>query len=202
MSSKPVDLSTFRAPPRTGTVGLMWMLAGIVFLFAWLTYGYLIIRGRSDLAFISLPLWFWPSTLALLVASVMLHGSYLFAKGRRLDLSRRTAFMSLALGGLFIVLQVPGLIELIQAHRPGLDDNAMLYRLVVLMIALHGLHVLVGMGLLLHLNRRLRQHLAHHPRTIRHLLNVGLYWHTMALIWLVMFGAMLIARGTMPLYDI
>ncbi len=198
----PEHALNFHPPPRAATVGLYWALGGIVLMFVWLTYGYLVARAGSDAAPVRMPVWFWFSTFPLLVASVTLHWSYLSAKARRMTTARRAAGLSLVLGLAFIVLQAPGLVELVTGHRAGRDTDVLLYRLILIIIALHAAHILAGAAFLVRINLRMRAHPAHHPRLIRSLLNVGLYWHVLAIIWLILFGAFLNARGVVPFYGL
>ena len=71
-----------------------------------------------------------------------------------------------------------------RAGIPGIP--AVFFGLYFTMTALHGLHVLIGIGLMLWLLRRTYQ-LQAAPQTVTAIENVGLYWHLVDLVWIFLF---------------
>lgn len=190
-------LEAFRAPPGAGTLGTWMFVAGLAVGFTWLLIGYAVTRSHSPVRGLAVPVWFWFSTFALLVSSVCLHWSYLSAKMGRATVAGRALVLSTALGWVFVLLQTPGLVELIQLHRrageattPGGGGGAAPYMLILVLVALHGLHTLAGLGRMTILNKR-----AHHDTATdngaAHLKQMCLFWHFLAIVWVVMFGVIL-----------
>lgn len=187
-------LENFKAPPAAGTLGTWLFVAGLAVAFTWLLIGYALTRSRTPVPGLTIPVWFWFSTFVLLVSSVCLHWAYLSAKMRHVTVAARALILSTALGWVFVLLQAPGLVQLIQMHRQagGTDaaSSAAPYMLILFLVALHGLHTLVGLGRMTTLNRRI-----HHDHSetngAAHLKQMCLFWHFMAIVWVVMFGVIL-----------
>lgn len=183
-------LESFHAPPGAGTLGTWMFTAGLTIAFAWLLIGYVYVRSGPGVESPAVPVWFWFSTFVLLVSSVTLHWSYLSAKMGRLTVSGIALHLSTMLGVLFLVLQTPGLVALVRLHRQAQAPNATAYMLVLALVALHGLHALVGLGRMAVLNRRAHTENAH-AHGAAHLKQMCLFWHFLAVVWVVMFGVIL-----------
>ncbi len=183
-------LGTFRAPPGAGTLGLVLFIAGLAVAFVWLLVGYALTRARGPAEALSVPVWFWFSTFVILVSGVSLQGSYLWAKAGRIAISGRALLVSTILGVGFLLLQVPGLIQLLNSHREMADSPTALYLLALVLVSLHGFHVLGGLGRMLVLNRRNHKDAAE-ANGGAHLKQMCLYWHFLAIVWLAMFGVIL-----------
>jgi cytochrome c oxidase subunit III len=190
-------LESFRAPPAAGTLGIWLFTAGLTIAFAWLLIGYVITRSRTPVPGLTVPVWFWFSTFALLVSSVTLHWSYLSAKMGRANVTSQALLLSTLLGGVFVLLQTPALIELIRMHRQsvepiatGAGGGAAPYMLILVIVSLHGLHTLAGLGRMITLNRSVH----HDPSevyAVAHLKQMCVFWHFLAIVWVVMFGIIL-----------
>lgn len=142
---------------------------------------------------IALPAWIWASTFVVFCSSVALHQGLQWG---RLDLplqARRAFWAATALGWGFLALQVPGLWALVARYRavPGIRPVAVF--LVVALAALHLVHAAGGVAVMTRLATRARRHL---PRTERggSWALVALYWHFLAAVWLVLFGAFAFVR--------
>jgi cytochrome c oxidase subunit III len=207
-------LETFRAPPGAGTLGTWVLVAGLAIAFTWLLFGYAVTRSRSPVPGLAVPVWFWFSTFALLVSSVTLHWSYLSAKMARVTVAHRALLLSTVLGGVFVVLQTPGLVELVQMHRQSAVNaagvtsgvaaeatsgmtsgvtsggGAAAYMLILVLVSLHGLHALGGLVRMTVLNRR-AHHVTAGQNGAAHLKQMCLFWHFLAIAWVVMFGVIL-----------
>ena len=190
-------LETFHAPPAAGTLGTWLFIAGLAIAFAWLLYGYSVTRSHTPVVGLTVPVWFWFSTFALLVSSVTLHWSYLSAKMGRATVAGYALRLSTALGWVFALLQAPGLIELLGMHRqaaettsPGGGGGAAAYMLLFVLVALHSLHALGGLTRMTILNRRAYRDTAT-DNGAAHLKQMCLFWHFLAIVWVVMFGVLL-----------
>lgn len=183
-------LESFRAPPGAATLGVWMFTAGLTIAFAWLLIGYILVRRGQMVADPVVPVWFWFSTFVVLVSGVTLQWSYLSARMGRITVSAIALHLSTALGTLFLILQVPGLVGLVRMHREAGGAGSTGYMLVLAMVALHGLHVLAGLGRMAVLNRRVHLDNAH-MHGAAHLKQMCLFWHFLAVVWVVMFGVIL-----------
>jgi len=183
-------LAVFQAPPGAGTLAVGMFIAGLGVAFAWLLVGYAVIRGRAPIEPLAVPVWFWFSTFVILVSSVTLQWSYLSAIAGRLLASSNTLLLSTALGWLFVLLQTPGAVKLVETHRQIAEPHASLYLLVLVLIVLHGLHALAGLGRMMVLNKQ-AYHRTAHKNGAAHLKQMCLFWHFLAVVWVVMFGVIL-----------
>ena len=183
-------LESFKAPPGAGTLGTWLFTAGLTIAFAWLLFGYTVVRMKSDVPSPSVPLWFWFSTFFILVSSVTLHWAYLSGKMGRVTVATQALRLATALGFVFLVLQVPGLVKLVQQHGQVEGLYATPYVFVLALVSLHGLHVLVGLGRLLVLNKKKYTQIAGEEGAAR-LKQMCLYWHFLAVVWVAMFGVIL-----------
>lgn len=193
---------SFRPPPGTVTLGLRILIVtlGVFFaagLLAYLTartgrLGHMVTSG-SGAGRITLPAWFWFSTFVILVSSVTLYGSLQFARAGRAGRARVFFLATTALGWLFLVLQVPGLVGLVRTHRTFAEHDVLIYALVLFLVGLHGLHVIGGLVPLTVLAARSSSvpFDARRARVVRHM---SAYWHFLAAVWIVMFSTFLLAR--------
>ncbi|MEZ6192504.1 MAG: hypothetical protein R3C45_14605 [Phycisphaerales bacterium] len=186
----PDPLESFRAPPGAGTLGTWLFTAGLTIAFAWLLIGYVYVRSGATTPSPAVPVWFWFSTFVLLVSSVTLHWAYLSAKMGRLTVSGIALHLSTLLGVLFLILQTPGLVALVKMHKQAEASNATAYLLVLVLVVMHGLHALFGLGRMAVLNRLVHVESAH-AHGAAHLKQMCLFWHFLAVIWVVMFGVIL-----------
>jgi cytochrome c oxidase subunit III len=183
-------LASFRPPPGAAMLALGVFIAGLAVAFLWLLGGYVVIKGRASMEPLAIPVWFWFSTFALLVSSVVLQWSYLSARAGRLVTSSNTLLLSTALGCLFLLLQTPGVLRLIETNRQVAEQHATLYLLVLVLVLLHGLHALVGLGRMIVLNNRTHRR-SSNKNSAAHLKQMCLIWHFLAIVWVVMFGVIL-----------
>jgi cytochrome c oxidase subunit 3 len=172
----------------------MWVvLAAVVMMFVALSSVY-IMSSEEQRRPVTMPRMFFVSTVLILVSS----GTYKRAK-RSLQLDKlrahkRWLLATLALGFGFVTSQLIGWRELANAgvYFAGHPRSTFFY----LATALHGMHLLGGIGLVLYI--LLRSLRPVWPLQIEKNLTwtgiVGLYWHTMDGIWLWLFGLLLIFR--------
>lgn len=191
-------------PRRVGTFGMFLFLAALGMLFAASILGYILIRLRianptldpatgdpvrpaMELGAIDIPLILWLSTALMVVSSITLHWAGLSVVIERQRNFRRGMTLTFVLGLLFLIVQGPALAELVQ--RQAVTDNVRLYYLALVLIVLHGLHVIGGLiplGVLVRnafLGKYDHEH--SHPVTL-----FAMYWHFLLIVWIVMFMAM------------
>ena len=130
----------------------------------------------------------WPNTLMLVFASVALHGASLSARRGRIDDLRFRLWAAAAVSIAFLVGQALVWRELLAlgyfaASNPA---NAFFY----LLTALHGLHLLGGLGALAWTVTRLYggTELGQLKRSID---LCAVYWHYLLVVWLIVFGLLL-----------
>jgi heme/copper-type cytochrome/quinol oxidase subunit 3 len=149
------------------------------------------VRSAEGIAAITVPLWFWFSTFFILLSSAVLHYSKVTAGVDRPARSRRALLGALLCSWIFLGLQVPGLVELVRSHRVLLQEDLRIYALLIFLVALHALHVAGGivpmtlLGLTAH-----RRPLG--PARYPALRRMTIYWHFLALVWIVMFNGVLL----------
>lgn len=169
---------------------MAFAVAAIVMGFGAGLIGYIVLRGRSDLT-LSVPTWFWLSTLLLLISSVTLHGAAMMA-GRGLSGNIRAMLSTTtALGALFIITQLPGLMQLLASHQTAAVEGTYLYPLVLFLVVLHAVHVLAGMAGLIRLTARSTAKWQA-MKDSQPLIVMSMYWHSLTVVWMVMFSVFLL----------
>jgi len=153
-----------RTSRRSAETMLVAFLATIVMLFAGFTSAFLIRRTGSDWQPVELPRLAYANTLVLAAASVLLE----LARRRASPGAARAA---LALGLIFLGGQVQ-VWRMLSAGGMFLSDTPE-GAFFFLLSAVHGLHLLGGVGALVWLIARARA-----PRL------VAAYWHFLGLVWL------------------
>jgi len=177
-------------------LGLLLFLASLTVFFGASIIGYLFIRLNSPLSpppgHLALPRALWASTGVLLVTGWALHMAHRQAQEGRIGELRWWLGLSFGLGGGFIAIQFPCLLELWQSHRTALArQGGALYGLTSVLIVLHGMHVLGGMAPLGLLAWRAWRHTLG-PAPLDGVRGCALYWHFLEAIWIVLFGMFLI----------
>lgn len=197
----PTPSFTVVPPAHVGTFGLVIFLIGMTFAFGWLIYGYLIVRRDFPDVQVTLPVWLWLSTFVVLVSSVTLHSSFVLARMNNAVHARRALLVSGGLGYLFVGLQVPGLVELVAAHRFEVDAAARMYRMMFILAGVHAAHMIGGIAYMTAVSWQHRGVPIDASR-LPVLRNLCIYWHYMAIMWFVLFLTFVLMRGVRPLYEI
>lgn len=184
-------------PSKAATVAMWLFLASLTMLFASSMLGYLLIRLREPplqaaaLTKAHMPVIFFVSTFVVLAASATVQMAVSAIRRDRQETTKMWLKVTLVLASVFTLLQIPGLYLLFQQHVPRTETGANLSLLIGCFIILHALHVLGGICYLpvvvYRANRGLYDH--EHYVGIKH---AALYWHFLDIVWLVMFGTMLI----------
>ena len=180
------DGGAFALP--TATVGLRVFLAVVTVLFSLFVVAYSDRMLFADWRAMPEPWLLWPNTLMLILASLALHGATLSARrGRVADLRTRLwaagAFSTAFLVGQALVWQELFALGYFAADNPA---NTFFY----LLTALHGLHLLGGLGVLARTGTKIYGG-AEPERLKRSVELCAVYWHFLLVVWLVLFGLLL-----------
>ncbi len=199
--AQPEPASDNYRPPmpsarRLGTFGVLLFLISLTILFAASIIGYVVYRlhladtasvRHVALGELDLPMYLWLSTLIIVISSAMLHYAGIsVAHGRPLAF-RRAIRVTAGLAALFLLVQIPALVELYQTIEAAGGEGSTLPRLVMMLIILHALHVIGGIVPLAVITAKAHRgrydHEHHHPVT-----HFALYWHFLGVVWIVMFS--------------
>lgn len=178
--------------PNIGLFGLKIFLASLTVLFAASLVAYVLIRmiARNrglPLGTLHMPVTLWLSTALMLAGSLTIHTALSAIRLERRARFRRFMVATALLGLAFLGVQAPSLYELLQQHATFREQNVFLYGLIVMLIALHALHViggLVPLGVVT--GRALRG--AYSAGRHEGVQYCALYWHFLDVVWIVMFG--------------
>ena len=180
------DHSKPKFSPSSYRITMWVVLAAVMMMFAALS-GVYILSSEEQRRPVAMPHMFFVSTVLILVSS----GTYKRAKRSlqqdRLRVHKRWLWATLALGLGFVTSQLIGWRELANAgvYFAGHPRSTFFY----LATALHAMHLLGGIGLVLYI--LLRSLRPVWPLQVEKNLTwtgiVGLYWHTMDGIWLWLF---------------
>jgi heme/copper-type cytochrome/quinol oxidase subunit 3 len=192
----------FEAPPGSSRLGLGILLVSLGVFFAAGLAAYVAARtGRlghqvtsgSGIEHVDLPLWFWVSTLVILVSSACLHYAQVSAGVDHTRRARRAFLAATALGYLFLLLQIPGLVQLVARHRALAETQTLIYMSVLFLVVLHALHVVGGLfpmtGIAASASRAPLD-----ASRVDALRRMALYWHFLVVVWMVLFSAFLLVR--------
>ena len=171
-------------------------LASIGMAFAGLTSGYVVARSSlmaaSNWQTIALPSWFYLSTAAVVLSSVVLRMGQKQLQGGTQPTA--SVAITLVLGLLFAVFQVLGWSNLVDQNlyftgAGSLPEASWLY----VITAFHWLHVVAGILVLAFmLFRSARGHYVG-PKALRFTLGAQ-FWHFLGFLWLYLLGFLLILR--------
>jgi len=172
----------------------MWVvLAAVLMMFAAFS-GVYIFSSKEQRQPIAMPSMFFVSTALILVSSGTFHRAKRSLQHDRPRAYLRWLLATLVLGIGFLGSQLVGWRELARAgvYFAGHPRSTFFY----LATALHGVHLVGGIALVLYLVfRRLRPGwLLHGEKNITWHSVVGLYWHTMDGIWVWLFLLLLIFK--------
>lgn len=134
------------------------------------------------------------NTLILLTSSLTMALSIFFLKNRRSGRSLFFLFLTIFLGLFFLFNKyfewASKVHHGVYPNAPGLLERergeVLFYGLYYSMTGLHGLHVLVGIGLLSVMFVFILRGKIDHERILP-LKNAGLYWHLVDIIWIFLF---------------
>jgi heme/copper-type cytochrome/quinol oxidase subunit 3 len=187
------DTRRHHTPPGTGTFGMWLFLAALTMLFAATLAAYILLRIRAGagppLGDLAVPAVFWASTAAILTSSYTMHRALQSVRAERQTRFRNALLLTLLLAAAFLLLQAPGMTELVTTHL-GQASTA-LYGLMFFLVAVHAAHVIGGliplMVITVRANMGRYDHESHAP--VKY---VAMYWHFLDGVWLVMLFVLLV----------
>jgi len=187
------DRSKRKFSPASYRITMWMVLAAIVMMFGALSAAYVMVSEEQRKP-VPMPRMFFISTGLILVSSATFHRAKRSLQQDREHAYLRWLLVTLGLGVGFLVSQLVGWRELARAgvYFSGHPRSTFFY----LATALHGGHLVGGIGLVFYLViRRLRPlwQLQAEKNTAWTRV-VGLYWHTMDGIWIWLFVLLLIFK--------
>src|SRR5215213_889980 len=187
------DGSKRKFSPSTYRITMWVVLAAVLMMFAALSSIY-IMSSEEERRPIAMPWMFFVSTGLILISSGTFHRAKRSLQQDRPRAYLRWLIATFALGIGFLGSQLVGWRELARSgvYFAGHPRSTFFY----LATALHGVHLVGGIGLVLYLVfRRLRPGwLLHGQKNSTWHGVVGLYWHTMDGIWVWLFMLLLIFK--------
>jgi heme/copper-type cytochrome/quinol oxidase subunit 3 len=150
---------------------------------------WLLVKIARDLEPIELPVALFLALLPLLGVSVLLELACRAVQRDALERLRIFLGVALGLGLVFLLVQIPSLVELLSRHNARKEEGNPLFGLAFFLVLLHALHVLGGVAALIRTTLRARDHAYDHERSepVRYL---TLYWHFLDVVWVVMLLVM------------
>lgn len=187
------DHSKPKFSPFTYRITMWVVLAAIVMMFAALSSVY-VMSDEEHRQPVAMPRMFFVSTGLILVSSLTFRKAKRSLQAEQLLVHKRWLLVTLVLGVGFLTSQLIGWRELANTgvYFRGHPRSSFFY----FATALHGAHLLGGIGLVLYI--LLRSLRAAWPleteKNVTWTGIAGLYWHTMDAIWMWLFGLLLIFR--------
>jgi len=190
--------STFRSSSWTAqrrTQLAFWLFVaslGMFFasgLILYLLARYLLLKGQIP---VEVPPLFWLSTAVLLAGGFSIQHALNCVRRERQALFRRYLSIATLCGIVFCSLQIVGMNSLLASHWATLaGERTPLTGVLLVLILLHGLHFVAGLGIQGYVNIRALQGRYDHE----YYLGVRLctyYWRFLDVVWLTMFAAILL----------
>ena len=170
----------------------LWVgMASIVMMFAGLTSAYIVKRNLANWVSFELPLMFWYSTAVIIISSITLHLSTKAFNNREMARYRSLVVVTLALGLVFVVMQVIGFNQL-WAKGITLTGNVSFSFLYVI-VGLHALHVIGGVVALVILFLKAFSSKVRNYNVVP-LEVISTYWHFVDGLWLYLLVFLLMIR--------
>jgi cytochrome c oxidase subunit 3 len=134
------------------------------------------------------------NTIVLIFSSLTMALAVRASQMSKPKLAGKLLLATLACAAIFLVVKYfeyshkfhDGLLPGKYYKGPGTQDEGLFFAVYFMMTGVHGLHVVVGMGLIFWIwlrNRRL-EFGSHHYAAVE---GVGLYWHLVDLVWIYLF---------------
>ena len=182
-------------PAAAQTIGMWLFLAALTMLFGATMLGYFIVRLRVNSAVqgLQLPRMLWISTALMLAGSVTIHLAVNAVRRERQQELRRHLVMTCIFAALFVIVQTPAMIKLLDQHRAmAATQSVHLYGLIFFLILVHALHVLGGLvGLGVTAANAFRGRYDH--ENYAGVRNAAMYWHFLDVVWIIMYLGILLA---------
>lgn len=170
----------------------LWVgIASIVMMFAGFTSAYIVKRNQANWVSFNLPNVFWYSTVVIILSSITLFLSHRAFKRREMAKYRSLVVTTLALGILFIILQVIGFKQL---HNNGITlTGNVSFSFLYVIVGLHALHVTGGAVALVILFAKAFSSKVRNYNIVP-LELMGTYWHFVDFLWIYLLIFLLMIR--------
>ena len=178
-------------------LGMLLFLISLGVMFAVSLFAYLYIRILSPasppMGSLSIPFGLWVSTAALAGAGFAIYGCQRAVAAGNIPALRSRLMWTFGLSVAFVIIQVPSMAQLMISHRAALTEFTGIYGLTLALVVIHAFHVLGGLLPLSVLTYKALQDRVgtEHALLVR---SCAKYWHFLEGVWVVMFGAFLLAR--------
>lgn len=195
MLRESLTLRPARREPYQAKLGMYLFLAGVVMIFFTALLGYSVVRtiaaGPGDQ--LTIPSEFLWGGMTVVLTSWGLHRAVESIKRERQRSFQRWLWIAVIAGTAFFVLQIFGMVRLLDAHRETSPNEIRVFGFALFLAALHAAHVLGGFALLgwvlVQGLRGVYDHERHWPVD-----NCAIYWHFLDGVWLVMLATFWIVR--------
>lgn len=169
---------------------VVWLfIVASIMLFAAMTSGYIVKKGAGNWLHFTLPPIFIFNTLIVIVSSISLHWAYLSAKKLQFEKEKIGLWITLLTGLGFLVGQFYAWVYLVKGgvFFSGNPSGSFLYALV----AFHGLHILVGLILLISAISGSSQKV---PQVINifRIERASIFWHFLDILWIYLYVFLLL----------
>jgi heme/copper-type cytochrome/quinol oxidase subunit 3 len=182
-------------PLRAHVIGMYLFLMSLGMLFFASILGYLLLRynlfGRTARPPLQMPAGTWFSTGVLLLGSFTIHKAVASVRFEKLRQLNRYLIVTLSLAIVFLIIQVPCLLLILQSHYDLSAQGVGLYGLIFCLVLLHAAHVVGGIIALMIVTYKAGRGAYDHENYmgVRH---AALYWHFLDIVWITMFSMFLI----------
>lgn len=192
------DAKPHPLPAKTYTIGMWLFLLTLTMLFLSGMVGYLVVRfltpNAEDLQRTSMPWLLFVSTAFVVAGSVTVQWAVNAVRQEKQADLRKWLGVTLLLAALFTLVQIWPLWQLFQQHASNVTPSGVrrtLAGLIAFFILLHAAHVIGGVVYLIMVYiKAARGGYDHEHHVGVH--HAALYWHFLDIIWIAMFGTMLL----------
>lgn len=170
----------------------LWVgIGSILMMFAGLTSAYIVKRNQANWTTFELPVAFWYSTAFIIISSITMYMATKAFKERMMSRYRTLTAITLALGLIFIALQVFGFKQLWETGLT-LQSNVSISFLYVI-VGIHAVHVIGGIIALTVLSlKAFSSRTRNYSAVPIELANT--YWHFVDLLWIYLLIFLLMIR--------
>jgi len=186
------------ASQSLNVLGLWLFIAALSMFFAGSLLIYIYIRAdrvnpgvnspinSTPLHVLHFPNLLYVSTAIVIAVSVVLHKALTALRREHQPSFRRLVWIAFCGATLFVLVQIPAMLALVQSQEQLRDRGNVLYNLVFVLILVHALHVAGGMIVLWRLSSRASAGLIDHENAYP-VRNAAIYWHFLDVVWITMF---------------
>ena len=170
----------------------LWVgIGSIMMMFAGLTSAYIVKRNQANWVSFELPVAFWYSTAAIILSSLTIFMAGKAFKERAMNRYRILIAVTLALGVLFILLQLIGFRQLWHA---GITLTANVsYSFLYIIVGIHAAHVIGGVIALIIMSLKAFSSKIRNYSTVPVEL-ISTYWHFVDILWIYLLIFLIMIR--------